>query len=301
MDRSSAKPYYRRKKDQISKSLPIIRVSPPISILRRVKSQLLSATPQFVGDMQTVEATAGQIQEDNVIKQEPSEEAYYSVDEITPLLFFTEETVKTHSLLQSSMETEPSSATTSPSFNPSVTVAATSKMKNDDLGRFELGQDCFVVVSPCKGGVEVHIKEYAQSGSPTKKGICLSPSLWATLIRSMSSLSEAVLAFTKHLYVPTDCKYHIGGGVYATIDHNYPCVNIREYFVPDSQQTEIPTKRGIELRFSEIHHLQELIDELNKLSPDLMNATPCSDALDPANLSGYLACHQCNPTGDLDF
>jgi len=259
MDRSSAKPYYRRKKNQISKSLPIIRVSPPISILLRVKSQLLSATPQFVEDMQMVETTAGQTHEDSVIKQDPSEEAYYSVDEITPLLSFTEETVETHLLLQSSTETEPSSATTSPSFNPSVAVTASSEMKKDDLGRFELGQNRSVVVSLCKGGIKVHIREYTQSGSPTKKGICLWRSRWVTLTRSMSSLSEAVSAFTTYLYVPTDCKYHIGGGVYATIDHNYACVNIREYFVPDGQRTEIPTKRGIALRFPEFHRLQELL------------------------------------------
>jgi len=251
--------------------------------------------------MQAVEATAGQTHEDSVIKQEPSEEAYYSVNEITPLLSFTEETVETHLLLQSSTKTEPSSATTSPSFNPSVAVAAASEMKNDNLGRFELGQDRFLVVSPCKGGVDVHIKEYTQSGSPKKKGICLSPSRWVTLTRSMSSLSEAVSAFTTHLYVPTDCKYHIRGGVYATIDHNYACVNIREYFVPDGPRAKIPTKRGIALRFSEFHRLQELINEINKLFPDLMNATPCWEAVDHANLSGYLACHECNPTGDMDF
>jgi len=237
MDRSSAKPYYRPKKDQISKSLPIVRVSPPVSILRRVKSQLLSATPQFVEDMQTVEATAGQIHEYNVIKQDPTEEAYYSVDELTPLLSFTKQTVGTQLLLQSSTETEPSGATTNPSFNPSVAVATALEMKNDDLGRFKLDQDRFVVVFPCKGGVEVHIRKYTPSGSPTNNGICLSPSRWVTLTRSVSSLSEAVSAFTTHLYVTTDCKYHIGGGVYATIDHNYACVNIREYFVPNGHRT----------------------------------------------------------------
>jgi Transcriptional Coactivator p15 (PC4) len=165
-----------------------------------------------------------------------------------------------------------------------------------ELGRFPLGNLRFAVICVLNGQIKLHIREYAEAGYPTKKGICLTPSRWASLIRAVPALDETI-----DTREGGDYRVHLGGFVYATAISEYGTVGIRQYFIPEGAIDEVPTKKGITLRRFEWYALKSYINDILRLSTELANARPCSDQLDHALLSGFLACCECNPSGDTIY
>ena len=94
---------------------------------------------------------------------------------------------------------------------------------------------------------------------------------------------------------------HLGGFVCARASSDYGMIDIRQFFVPIGSNKEIPTKKGITLRRFEWETLKEKIEEIKQFSPELQTAVPCSDSLDHSNLQAFLACPECNPSGDTVF
>ena len=194
-----------------------------------------------------------------------------------------------------------------PPLSP-VTMAVAPRTK--ELGRFPLsnqrffGNQRFAVVCVFNGETKVHIREYTDEKYPTLKGICLTPSRWTTLVHAVTILDAALKNSVDEcvsVQQEEEEGIHLGGFVYAKPNCNYGTVDIRQYFLPSGAAKEIPTKRGITIRRFEWATLKERIDEITRLSPELINAQPCSESFDHSNLQGFLACAECNPSGDTKF
>ena len=183
-----------------------------------------------------------------------------------------------------------------------------------ELGRFPLsnqrffGNQRFAVVCVFNGETKVHIREYTDEKYPTLKGICLTPSRWTTLVRAVSILDTVLKNSVDEcisMQEEEEC-IHLGGFMYAKQNCNY---DIRQYFLPNGAIKEIPKNRGITIRRFEWAMLKERIDEITHLSPELIararavaravaRARPCSESLDHSNLQRFLACAECNLSGD---
>jgi len=183
------------------------------------------------------------------------------------------------------------------SIAPGVTLARKTPISKE-LGRFALGNGRFAVVCVFSGETKVHVREYIDEKYPTKKGICLSPSRWAALLGTAFTLDEIL---SNRSDLRDDYRVHLGGFVYVKASKEYGTIDIRQYFIPDGQHNEIPTKKGVTLRKFEWFALKKHVDDINRLSEDLINAKPCVESLDHANLEGYLACLECNPSRDNVF
>ena len=173
-----------------------------------------------------------------------------------------------------------------------------------DLARFPIGNDRYVVVCLFKGETKVHIREFSFTNRPTLRGICLTPSRWATLMSRVDLLDDEFVRPAgsdkpgMHLVEEGE---HLGGFVYAKASNEYKTVDIRQYFIPEGGKKEIPTRKGIRLRNFEWVSLKNLAKEITESSPELSNAIPCSMQLDHSNIEGFLACKECNPSGDTNL
>jgi len=257
----------------------------------------------FMGKISTVNSNAESMLENRLVSMP-------SFDDLVSMIEQPDQSVveSEHSLLIPQEQQDSAQAiqviTTSAS-PPLMTIGRKSippgktKMTSVELGRVNLGNDRFVVVCNFGGEIKVHIREYTPRGYPLPLGICLTPTRWASLVRVMNSLGETVSTFDTHEYMKADARFHLGGGIYVSIDHNYPCVDIRKYFMPEGATTEVATRRGIALRFAEWHKLRASVDQVNQLSEELANAIPCTDRLDHSNLEGFVMCMECNPHGDF--
>jgi len=183
------------------------------------------------------------------------------------------------------------------SIAPGMTLLRKTPISKE-LGRFALGNGRFAVVCVFKGETKVHVREYADEKYPTKKGISLSPIRWAALLGTAFTLDEIL---SNRSDLRDDYRAHLGGFVYVKASKEYGTIDIPQYFIPDGQHSEIPTKKGVTLRNFEWFELKKHVDDINRLSEDLINAKPCAENLDHANLEGYLACLECNPSRDNVF
>jgi len=183
------------------------------------------------------------------------------------------------------------------SIAPGVTLARKTPMSKE-LGRFALGNGRFALVCVFNGETKVHVREYIDEKYPTKKGICLSPIRWAALLGTAFTLDEIL---SNRSDLRDDYRVHLGGFVYVKANKEYGTIDIRQYFIPDGQHNEIPTKKGVTLRKFEWFALKKRVDDINRLSEDLINAKPCAESLDHANPERYFACLECNPSRDNVF
>ena len=144
-----------------------------------------------------------------------------------------------------------------PPLSPATMAVASSSLRTKELGRFLLsnqrffGNQRFAVICVFKGETKVHIREYTNDKYPTLKGICLTPSRWATLVRAVAIL-DAALKNSADEFVSVQEEeeegIHLGGFVYAKPNRNYGTVDIRQYFIPNRATKEIPTEKGITIR-----------------------------------------------------
>jgi hypothetical protein len=141
-------------------------------------------------------------------------------------------------------------------------------LRGKDLGRAELGNERYAVVSVYDGSVRVHIRQYAGTGYPTKMGVSLSLDAWRTLTRNMAELS-ALIAETTESMEDGQCKdvktfkVPLGDSVYLTYASDYRCVNVRRYFIPDGESVPVPTRWGLALKLIEWRALCEAVDFVN--------------------------------------
>ena len=98
----------------------------------------------------------------------------------------------------------------------------------------------------------IHVRTYDRRDDgtlfPTKKGIALNLEKWKKLQYCfLESVDSAVGQYQDSK--PVDLFIHLGGNYHVSVKGGYTLVNIRQWFVPEGQETLTPTKTGIALTF----------------------------------------------------
>jgi len=119
--------------------------------------------------------------------------------------------------------------------------------------------------------LKVHICEYEDAKYPTKKGICLTLSRWAMLLRFMPTLDGQVSSGPNR---GEDYRNHLGGNVHTRANRENGTVDIRQYFVPAGATIEIPAKKGITLRRIEWITLKGHLADMSPIWNKLPDARP---------------------------
>ena len=149
-----------------------------------------------------------------------------------------------------------------------------------------------MTVNKFNGNLQVHIRQYKQFGKgalyPTKIGITLSPSRFATLLAFADTIKSSVEKLRNREFV--NCKLHLGGGIFVKLNSQFPTiVDFRRFFLPQGETTPCPTKWGIALRLHEWDSLVAHLGDINKL----IDVKPCFES--HPDLSTALRCEECSP------
>ena len=97
----------------------------------------------------------------------------------------------------------------------------------------------------------------------------------------------------------SETSFHLGKGVYVTVNRVYPTVDVRQRWkVPDTGDV-VPTKKGISLTYDKWESLKETFPEVRQAVPNLEESVPCIFNDDHQNQEGMLQCSLCNPFGDM--
>lgn len=178
----------------------------------------------------------------------------------------------------------------------SVVPAKRPRLESESRYEKELGDRLYVVVNEFRGGVLIHIRKYEEKNGkkyPTKVGAALTPARWNEFVTWLTEIEDSVNKLT----AGEDVHYsqHLGGNWYVTINSEYPCVNIRKFWLPDGAERVVATRKGIALRFDEFKVLVQSMDEINCHIPELSDVVPCGMSEDHQNQMGMLRCTECNP------
>lgn len=154
----------------------------------------------------------------------------------------------------------------------------------------DLGNNRYVQATEWKDQIRIDVREWEMKDKliPTKKGISLSLQRWKLLVDSLEFLDRS-------LDEQKDYKSHLGGNVYASIQANNNCINIRQFWLPPNQTEIVPTKKGICLRSSEYAKLKAAASMIGDFVPELNAVVPCPYSSDHMNQLGFLRCPECNP------
>src|SRR6267154_4464867 len=112
-----------------------------------------------------------------------------------------------------------------------------------------------LMLSNCNGQTIIHIREYVAMGDkeyPTKNGACFTPGRLSVLQGKideidMMLLQQEVNASYNVTVGGGEPLYmsHLGAGIFASISEKYHGVSLRRHWMPEGQQTIVPTKNGI--------------------------------------------------------
>ncbi len=160
----------------------------------------------------------------------------------------------------------------------------------------ELVNSVFVVVNEFRGNVLVHIRKYIEKNGkkyPTKTGAALTPTRWNEFVTGLHELEDSV----NKLSAGGDLRYtqHLGGNWNVTVNSEFPCVNIRRFWLPEGAEQAVASRKGIALRIDEFKALVASMNDINSHVPELSDVIPCSMRDDHQNQLGMLTCPECNP------
>jgi hypothetical protein len=86
---------------------------------------------------------------------------------------------------------------------------------------------------------------------------------------------------------------HLGGHVYVNVCSQYPCVDVRQFYMYDKQLK--PTKQGVALHYAEWHFFKLAFCEVCEVIPHLETLKHCSDTHPIEKFEEALACKECFP------
>ena len=155
----------------------------------------------------------------------------------------------------------------------------------------ELANQRYAKATEWKDEIRIDVREYEMKNGmriPTKKGISLPLYRWKMLVNSFEFLDQAIDEKKEY-------KSHLGGNVYASVQANSVCVDIRQFWLPEHQTEVAPTKKGICLRPTEYSKLKDVAMVLGDFVPELSSIVPCPYRSDHMNQLGFLSCPECNP------
>jgi hypothetical protein len=153
------------------------------------------------------------------------------------------------------------------------------------------------------GKTYVHIREYIATDRkvyPTKIGVALTPVRVKVLRGHFDGIDEAL----RQLDVNSSCgvevggtgqlyQVHLGGGFYATVNEKINGVDLRRYFVPEGQQKEIPTRKGIFVPSRQWTFLKKKVDELISLNQEIQ----MTEVHFHQGQLEMMECSECSPYG----
>jgi Transcriptional Coactivator p15 (PC4) len=157
---------------------------------------------------------------------------------------------------------------------------------------YQLANNVYLVAKYFNGQRVVHIRQYDEMGGkryPTKTGICLSATRFASLLCELDTIDEA------YKYVSGSEKQsvtvHIGGALYASVSSGFKCINLR-YFWRAPNNKILPTKQGISLTIPAWNNLIKCAAELRDMEEDIKSTQRCVD--NHINQLGFVNCGECN-------
>lgn len=167
----------------------------------------------------------------------------------------------------------------------------------DERCMLHIGGDIYVVAKKYNDKLQVHIRQFTRYGNeryPSKKGVTLSLCRW----RVLESIREELDSYFKNYYSETlsekEETMHLGGGIYATVNDQYPVVNLRHWWKPEDSDKPVPTKRGIILNKGKWIQLMNCMSLIRDFVPELHDVSVgCTE--DHQNQQGMLRCGECNP------
>ena len=175
---------------------------------------------------------------------------------------------------------------------------------NDDLQFDELfhpGRR--LSLSKFKSQLYIHIREYYKLNDvekPGKKGIALTVNRLKHLWSNIEEVDDAL----QQLKMGTPCsgedgtvyKQHLGGGIYLSINQQYPGVDIRKFWRPSNCLSIAPSKTGIFIPISQWASLKDKLKDLYGKYPKLDFVETCLHQ----NQLAFLDCSECCPFNNLD-
>src|SRR6266516_7943368 len=163
----------------------------------------------------------------------------------------------------------------------------------------QFAPDRYLSYTVYNGQPWVHVREFASAEGrayPTKKGASFTPGRLRVLINKMDEIDEELrqqAALESYKVQKGQYRAHLGGGIYATVSSEFHGVDIRRYWVPPKQLSEVPTRNGIFLPVTQWRSLKVKIDELLKEHPDVAICESCFHQ----NQMGLFDCRECLPFG----
>ena len=161
-----------------------------------------------------------------------------------------------------------------------------------ELAKFQiLNTNKWVVVNRFNNELLIHIREYETEGEktyPTKKGVCLTPSILATLRVHQDEITQALVGVRSEKV--GEFKIHVGKGIFCTISKKFCVINLRHFF--ELNGTLTPTKKGLCLKSQEWAELKRILKEIMEVDKEILRAKPC---LLSGNHTEPGSCNVCNP------
>ena len=135
-----------------------------------------------------------------------------------------------------------------------------------------LGGNRYLEFKEWNGSKRVDLRFWKEGTVPTKEGVSLHLDQWKALCNMSDVIDELLTRVIEN--EPVDWRYHIGDDVFVTIKAPFPFVHIRKHFIPASEWTYRPTKRGVALHFLEWKELKQIIPLLEEREPELRQLVP---------------------------
>jgi Transcriptional Coactivator p15 (PC4) len=180
---------------------------------------------------------------------------------------------------------------TVPTMNDSATVL--------DYIEYHLGGDVYLVANNFKDRRMVHIRQYEKKSDgkkfPTKKGVCMSPDRYASLVSNLETIQQMYDEVNGPSAINgANRTVHIGGPLYASVTADYKCINLRNFFCLETGKV-VPTRFGVALTIPMWTELVKVGPTLKESDPVLKNATGCFGIYFHHNQLGFFECRECNP------
>lgn len=164
--------------------------------------------------------------------------------------------------------------------------------------RFSLDDfnDLFLTAVPFKDEINIHIRHFTVSNGrffPTKKGVTFSLQRWL----KFESLLQDIEHHLKDNGDSKEMKWHIGGGVYVSLNPGYPTVDIRHFWKPNDAVEPVPTRKGVTLNNQKLTRLLQVVEQVRECVPELNQTELCAFSESHQNQLGMLSCPECTPFG----
>lgn len=164
--------------------------------------------------------------------------------------------------------------------------------------RFSLDDfnDLFLAAVPFKDEINIHIRHFTVSNGrffPTKKGVIFSLQRWL----KFESLLQDIEHHLKDNGDSKEMKWHIGGGVYVSLNPGYPTVDIRHFWKPNDAVEPVPTRKGVTLNNQKLTRLLQVVEQVREYVPELNQTELCAFSESHLNQLGMLSCPECTPFG----